>query len=138
MPRVAALPKAVKTGVDRCIATVGIDARLLAVQEKTSGVEVRWLFETHHLAEMGKREQLVRAPAVCLRGCGVVIPINVKAAQLTLALQDFKPVRHQKVPIAKGPVETAQLQEEIRIGQQDVVFQIGDVIKRLTSAFSQK
>ena len=93
------------------------------------------MLKTHHLTEMGKAEQLIRTQTICLGGSRVVITIDVKAAQLALVLHGFNPIGHQKVVIPKGLVEAAQFEEEIRIGEQDVVFQESDVIKRFPGSF---
>ena len=71
-----------------------------------------------------------------LGGSRVVIPIDVKSSQLPLMLHRFNPIGHQQILITKGPVETAQFQKEICIGEQDVIFKESDVIKRFTSIFS--
>ena len=87
---------AVKTGVNRrCMAAAGIGSGLCAVEEKTARMKIRGLLKTHHLPEMGEAELLLRALAVGLGGGGVVVPIDVKPAQLALVLHSFNPIGHQ-------------------------------------------
>ena len=84
-----------------------------------------------------KAEHLVCAMPVCLGSNRVVIPIDIEAAQLPLMLHCFDSIWHQQIVIPKGLIKETQFQEEICIGEENIVLQESDVIKGLTSSFSR-
>ena len=62
---------------------------------------------------------------------------KIKSEQLlALLLERFNAIRHQQILISKCTIEITQFQEEIRIRENDVVFHVGDVVKRFPSGFS--